>query len=749
MFFIVCCIKNIIETGNLTQTTWDEIAFITILGGLLVAGLFLLINFIHQSKKEPEKSVLIEKRELDLKLLESYIKNFQIIGLNGRWGTGKTFLVNKLKDRLQDQYEFIEIDLLTCNLDEMQATLINEFEELLYHNRIMPKYANKMKNNISSASFISKMQDLLNLVLANSDSNAEILKGFKQELEKLDKKIIVVYEDIDRINNPDVLKEIFAISEKIANEHIKIIYQYDEQELKNQKFTPDYLEKYIPFKMNITELHFLEILKLELLHIDESIVSIEDFQYLTLVDHRFTILRDFFKFGYEYTLRIDYIPIRKVQHLISEIVSTLHLKKDLYSSHKEFIISFYVLKHLYPDHYEKINIRESLFETFNFSIEDKKYTIIDLISLDPKEEATLETIQEIFNIEDNRKNYSILKLFNYDIVNRQQIKDPRRFEELKEEAKHKNEKIDRIIWNLSFEGKSMFTDYEYAAQIMCEDVLSKPLTEQKEAFREFWNHFFYGNQYVLDHTSIFKMGIAPTLHLFECFKVVRVDEENQLKLIDFYFNVNNTNEWSTDILECMNYSPLNTKAEYLKILTYLNELEVVRNFENNNEFLRFLQIYMQALTKLKIAPAWEYFDDYSKFNTKSSQINVIENIKKDLHKSQGKLRSLEILAPVEDLNIMIKFLDKLLEIINYENVASFNEDRDDLGVNIKINRDHLKEYDRLKELLARNSNGKEVYSIINESYLAGRLSIDQLNTLVANKEPTPDISSTEENQSQL
>ncbi|MCG7336199.1 KAP family NTPase [Sporosarcina sp. ACRSM] len=729
VFFTTYSTKQIIESGAPVQTVWGELAFISILDILLVAAFFLVLNTVSQEDRVPLKPLLIEKRELDLKLLEHYVETFQIIGLNGRWGTGKTFLVNELKERLGNRYEYIEIDLLTCNLQEMQSTLINKFEELLYHNRIMPKYANKMKNNITTTSFISKIQDLLNLVLNSSDSNAEILKGFQQEMEKLKKRIIVVYEDIDRINNPDVLREIFAISEKIANDHIKVMYQYDEQELKAMGFTSNYLEKYIPFRMNITELHFTEILQFELQHIDESVLSIDDFKYLTLQSTRFNILSEFFKVGNEYNLSIEYIPIRKLQHMINEIVLVLQQKKKIYSKNKDTVISFYVLKHLFTDKYEEINIKESLFETFKFSHEDKQYTIIDLIALDSTDETTVQLVRNIFKEEENRINYSILKLFNYDIVNPMQFEDTIRFEGIKLKAKHGNEKLDRVVWNLLYEGKSVFTDYEFAVEKMCEDVLREPLANQKQAFEEFWSYFYYGDRYVMDHTTIFKFGRDPYLHLFECFKVVEVTEENRLRLIDFYFECTNVKTFNPDVLKCMNYNPLKTKKEYLKVISYLNELDIVGNFEKHPEFLRFLQTYMQALTRLSICHASEYFDDYSKFDQVDSQIVILERLKTQLVNTKNRHRSIGIVATQEDLTIIITFLNKLIKIIQCDLSMALNS-RDTLEVNIEVNRSHLEVFDQFRDRLDEEIDLTTVVKDLNESYLKGEISIYQLTELV-------------------
>lgn len=74
-------------------------------------------------KKEADVSsgtdVLYKERGYDLQRILDYILEFEILGVNAVWDAGKTFVANQLKrnPEVQKQFEIIQIDLLSCNLD--------------------------------------------------------------------------------------------------------------------------------------------------------------------------------------------------------------------------------------------------------------------------------------------------------------------------------------------------------------------------------------------------------------------------------------------------------------------------------------------------------------------------------------------------------------------------------------------------------------------------------------------------------
>lgn len=728
--FVVYCTINFAENGMVTQTGVEEIWFLLILIILAATGFFLFLEQIGGKKNENENEnpTLLFKREKDLNLFSSYVENFKIIGLNGRWGTGKSFIMDALKDRIKEDYEFIEIDLMTCNLNEMQPTLIRAFEEVMYKNRILPKYAYKLKNNIESSSFFSKLQDLTNLFLVNSDSNAEVLHEFQKELKKLDKKILVIYEDIDRISNPDVVREIFSISEKISNNNIKIIYQYDEFIMEKQGFDANYLEKYIPFKINLTELHFWEVLEFELKDLEETKLAVKDFNFIKYQAHQFNVLQDFFGISSEYVLNVDYVPIRKVKQMVGELLMAFEKKKELHSNHKETVISFYILKHLYSDAYRKLDIREGLLETLKFKVDDEYHTIIRLIELYKEEGITKEKIEEVFSERENQENYGILKLFKYEIINSNTYQNLERLKNSEEKATHNNEKIDRIIWNLLYEGKSVFTNYENAAKKFYDMVLTKPEVEQNQAFQDFWDYFYYSDNIVTDNTTIFKIGNPRFLELFKCFKIAYFDPDIQMKLIDFYFKRNKFEEFNLDILKCMNYCTLKTSEEYLTILDHLNSLQVVENFNEKEEFAMFINKYIHALTNLSYIHSYKYFHDAQEIiGNRDYAVVRFKELLEDLVKIKLRHEQTGLQSTVKDLKIIIVFIQKIIEIINCEEKASLTNSLN-VSTEMTSRKKNQEEFNRLKRLFESNTENR--VEEIDSSYNQKKITLYEVDELL-------------------
>lgn len=152
--FYVIYIFNTSQKNNITNTS----QYLLLIIGVIV---FLFVEILdHVESDEIENTSLnrkiFKKREKDFEELENYIKLYNTVGLNGSWGTGKTHIVKKFMFNNKNNYEFIEIDLLTCNLKELQNILVESFEKVFYSNKIIPKNANKLKQNIEKYSFFLK-----------------------------------------------------------------------------------------------------------------------------------------------------------------------------------------------------------------------------------------------------------------------------------------------------------------------------------------------------------------------------------------------------------------------------------------------------------------------------------------------------------------------------------------------------------------------------------------------------------------
>ncbi|MEX3625012.1 P-loop NTPase fold protein [Viridibacillus arvi] len=739
--------------GELFQNNVDKVSFLLVLSCLIILIYLLLMDRLTKSKKSIDPippQELLKKRNNDLELLIQYVDMFPSIGLNSNWGTGKTFLINNLKRKLKEEYDYeiIEIDLLTCNLNELQSILIKALEEKLYQNGILSKHSIKLKRNIQDSSVLSKFNDLTNMIFTKSAGNSEVFLEFQKDLQNINKRILIIFEDIDRITNKDVIIEVFGISEKLANDNLKIIYQYDEEILKSLDFDYDYLEKYIPFKMNLTELHFKELVLFELQNIDSEILSINDFDFVTQQEHRVLLNHENEN---QYSFKFEYFPIRKIKNMIAELLPAI--KKGTYEKdpkYKEVIIAFYLIKHLYPNIYKIMDTKDGLIETLTFKVskenetKTKEYTMTQLVSEIASSNISQLQIKKMLENEGNRISYGILKLFNYEIVNRAgygYISDSLYFDNLAK-ASHENEKRDRIIQNLMYQGTSALTNNEYAVSKFKEDVLIKPLSQQKEAYDKFISDMSNLDDKIDNQTTYRRIGESDFPRLFEIFKVTNLDEKAQLKLIDFYFD-NIDGEFNIEVLNCLNNCPLNTKEEYFKVLKNVVNLEVKYNFEDNYYFNDFLKKYMQALNRMKIYQAWEYFDDDSKFDESRLQIGILTKIRDDLEEIRLHHESLGVKSTQEDINIVVGFLEKLLEVINSRNEIDYFAQQS-LHASLEVSREKQIVFDRYKNLLDSESNHEKTYNDIDNSFANGELSFNEVTLLLKDRSPLNNDRTTED-----
>ncbi len=683
-----------------------------------------------------DKAKLMTKRKKDLEFLQYYVNMFDIVGLNGRWGTGKSFVVGKLKEEMMTEYEFIEIDILACNLDELQLTLIKELEEVMYKNRIVSKYSNRLKSFLESKSVMSKLQGMQSFLINNNMSYSETIKGFKEELNKLDKKIIIVYEDIDRISNKDVIKRIFDISEKLSNSRIKIIYQYHEDNLKDIGFTADYIEKYIPFKMNLTEINFFETLNFELGNNfrNSNLVELNDFNFLNEYSllNRFNVLYEAFGINKDVTVPFKNMSIRKVKNFLNELSKVLERKQ--YKEYKEVVISFFFVKHFIWSVYECLSIEEGLLDAIRFNYDSKSYTINELLAMYNSGEISKKEVEEIFEVEENQLFYFVLKLFDFNYKGYSQIdaKDSNeRLQAILEEPIHQlknkdsNEKKNRLIWNLLAQGKSEYTDYEYVGNIFIRDVLGGNRADQIKKYNQFRDRLFH-NSYELDNQTIFKIGAPGFVELFKAFRIVDATDEQQIELVDIYFSVENIKTFNVELVQTMNYCGLKTRKEYISILDRINKLHIEGNLNSEDCFSQFLKTYIGALSKLGYTDT-EFFNHSNDIITNERKKLILLSLKRIIGNLCDLSNKIKLNAVEKELSVIIEFIEKLINIINCEDQITKKKSG---FVTSEISSRYINqdEFDRLKGIA--NDKEIDIKTEIERSFKEGKITVYEIDRLL-------------------
>ena len=716
--FFLLSITNSISFYLVKYIQEESFSELTI--NILIVCYCILYLFILSQKENDKSKInlktheeLFTERKYDLKRLIDYLNNFSIVGINGEWGSGKSFLTDHLQD-----FTLIKIDLLSCNIDEIQSVIINEIDKLLKNEGIFSPFSPKLKKIIQQG----KLFENISLFFIKNDiSYSEAITGLRNNLRSITKPVVIVYEDLDRVENSTVIKQILGISEKISGDNIKILYQFSEINLLEKGIDRAYLEKYIPFILNLTDIPFKSTLSyvLEEKSNKDFLLKEEDFTflyspiYLPHFKNFDTLNRPLTSMRFELTN----VTIRKTQLFLTELNQVI-TEKEIYKKNKRVVILFFLLKHFYYEAYKKIYPGESILDSFTFLYQDKKDTILNWVIYCHNEKIN---ILDLMTIENNKLSAFIISIFEYNCDIETINND---FEDFVNEArnnlknKNLNEQKDRIIWSLIANGKSEYTDCEKFVNSFYDEVINTPKTEWIKNFENLWSNLFdrkYKDMEKRDNNTIFRMGIPSMISLFQANYVIGRTGSQWINLIDFYFLYNkNLDTITPELIECLCYCDLSDRNSYLYIINKFNNLKITKNLNSHKSYKRFLLEYLSMFSTLGFCDTHDIWDlrDKSKeyIDTKTIEKFVFSPLKKKLKKllSNVKLKIVQ-----KDIEIIIKFLDKNIELINTNDnfekpdihfeskvtVRSFNQEIVD-----KLNQSKLNEKDFEKEVIEKYIN---------------------------------------------
>ena len=674
--------------------------------------LFKCVYYTSKTNLENDGDLFVE-RKYDLERLLNYLNYFSIIGINGEWGSGKSFLTDHLKN-----FILIKIDLLSCNVDEIQTVILNELDKLLKNQGIFSPFSPKLKKILQQGKLFENISQLF---VKNDISYSEAITGLHNNLKSINKPIVIVYEDLDRVENTTVIKQILGISEKIAGDNIKILYQFSETNLLDKGIERTYLEKYIPFILNLTDIPFKStlsyVLKQEIYK--DSLLDEEDFKFLYLpvylphFDNFNNLNRPLTSIKFE----LKNVTIRKTQLFLNELNQVIN-EKEIYKKNKRVVILFFLLKHFYYEAYKKISSGESLLDTFTFLYQDKNDTVLNWVAYCHNEGIN---ILDLMTTEDNKLSAFIISIFEYNCDIETINND---FEDFVNEArnnlknKNLNEQKDRIIWNLIGNGKSEYTDCEKFVNSFYNEVIDTSKTEWIKNFNKLWGDLYnrkFKDMEKRDNYSIFRLGISSMVSLFQANYVIGRTGSQWIKLIDFYFLYNKNLDMITpELIECLYYCELSDRNSYLYIINKFNNLKITKNLNLHKSYKKFLLEYLSMFSTLGFCDTYDTWDlrEQSKeyIDVKTIEKNVFLPLKKKL---ENLFSNVQIKIVQKDIEILIKFLDKNIELVNTPNefnkpalfsnanwsMRSTNQEMVD-----KLNQSKLNEKDFEKEVIEKYMN---------------------------------------------
>lgn len=645
---------------------------------LIVCQVFLVISYLRRAREVPEENkIIFNERKYDLERIKEYLKTYNLIGINSVWGNGKSFLFEQLRKECKDKYFFICVNVLSMRVEKIETFVLDQVNHILEEKRIFSNASGKIKS-ILKQSFFHNLGELF----FGTESYTEQIVELKKDVAKLEKPIIITFEDIDRINDKELLYKIFALADSLQCINIKIVFQYDEKKvLSILEVDKIYLEKYLQHTIELTNISFERMIKYMLPYEDKEKLSQKDFNFLIYNITMPVFLQKILGINKEFKLDIYGFQIRKYELFFEDVQKALiNPSFRTVENYKQKIILFYFIKHFDYELYDIINDTDSFIQKCTFTYNDNNYTIIDLIKL--KNENLLETkdVESILNNTKNCNHFIYLILLEYEFEqmyvdlkeNTENISpnnyDTQMIDILNEsvqviKARQKNDKIDRLFKFLFGAGKSENTDFENAVHEMNEKVLNQPTRElQEKGYKELSKAMYYGEFEKADNNTIFRFGISSEFSLFQAYLIYESNVDQWIKLIDFFIYQNK--EITSKLIQILNYCKLDDRKILLHILKIFSSLKVVGNLNESISYKNFIYNYFVAIMNngyIRIDKLHWLRNDSSKFFEKDMYLNhIIPECLEEIKNVSKYTKNTEIL---NEFSIIKQFIIKNEEII--------------------------------------------------------------------------------------
>lgn len=738
-------------TGSVVRfLTFHEILLLCVAVLELACIIFLSHPVRKMENNRTENPDIFPERQYDLDRVKGYITGVEIIGVNASWGMGKTYLMERLKPELQNDFDVIQIDLLSCDLDNVELTIIEEIEKLFRRNGIYSQYSRSMKNTLGKNKWLSAVGGI---VLGDTDRMSATFEGYKNELRRLPKKILLIFEDIDRIYRHEEIQKIFAISEKLAGKQLHVIYQYDYAKLVENDFDRDYLEKYIPFSVNLTEIGFERLVDYlwTKLKIPEDLLQKKQIQSLLWTLPGAYEFEKTLGIGCDFSIDLQAVSIRKMQIFLKELVLVLSQNKEL---QKKDVIDYTIrgvfIKHFLYPYYEQFRIGESPLDGLRICFKEESYTMAQFMGkfrqskngTQEKRKQQLSTLKEIIAQKKNREICFVLLFLGYRLCldeaeNTQEGYATESVTNIKN--REKNRKIDQVLWNILANGTSELTDMENAVKKLFDEVLKKEGKEQKQAWSAYLNDMWYGRLWKSNRT-IFRMGVDTYLPLFQALKVYNAKTDEWYRFLQFYFEMYQEDDTdktiTTKLVDNLNYCDLYKKKVFFQVLRFFNELQVIGNINADISYTNFLGNYLGAIASLGYCKRMEYWM-FSFEGLVEQKVDFVLGILDDLEKElREKCEGQQYPYIRDEFSICIAFVEKNRELIKCQQRAPQRGPFSNI-TEMSSRWTHQEEVDRLKKKRKMASQNvalkNDFLSDLEQSYKADNLYLPEFEDIIKEK----------------
>ena len=415
-FFLILGITAIVKDFNLIKYWNFFIKEMINYKVILIYFLFILNIILKFSSLRPEIKGETEEtyseRKSDVDYIIDFIqndknKNIFTLGIDSEYGAGKTFVVEKALEELKlnsKEYEIIKIRCLLLEKEEVYYYIIEEIKKVLAKNLIFISNLKKFHKSILKIFDNRFLGGISNLFSYNSITDD--IDNLKNTIKKLNKNIVIVFDDIDRTNDIEKIEKILSFISDFSSKNVKSIVLFSSENLRrlDKRYNRGYFEKYIPLIREITKISFIKLLN------DEISLKKEDLNEVGLKEENFKFLYVFEKMYYSvysknkdreekefkfiknlnYLLNISDVTIknkkitpRLIKNFIEETIELLKNKSLSKKLEKRILITYVFLKNVFfEEFYEKLNNKTSFYKLFPIEIEFQDKIILNLDEID-------------------------------------------------------------------------------------------------------------------------------------------------------------------------------------------------------------------------------------------------------------------------------------------------------------------------------------------------------------------------------
>ena len=625
---------------------WDktDIAYAIYTGLLIIVPFFIFIKSKFSKKEingnsEPPK--LFTERENDLKLISDFLDNNHefTFGINAIWGEGKTFLINEIKKN-KAEFEYITIDLLSSTIDTIEQHILSEFNKLFERKKIYSSIPTSLKQFFDQDFFLGAQK----LIYTNPCGYSELYGELKKELSRTQNKVVLIFDDVDRIKNKEIIYKIFAISEKLASSCVKICFLYNETELLNilEEKNRFYLDKYIPFQIPLSPIHPKKII--------EYLIASENFN-LKKDSFEFIFKRIIYqpellkvlKLSNDELLLLNY-PIRSIKNFLIEINN--HTNTTLFNQNEKTVIIFFYIKHFLYDFYNELDDDTSIEDIQIFKLNEKKFSINNIISSIQKGNFSEEYIN-FFDNSDNRINLAMFSLVGYKI--NCEIADA--------EEKEKNDKINEVFRKLLYNGNEGITKLEKVKDLFIEKVLNYnnsnkneyKNTNKDEGINDVWNYIQNEASSIQKKWSL---PIKPNYEtIFLSFEFFEKKDDLFISLTEWF--IKERPKVNAETFSSLKHLKITSKNSFLRIIDQISSLEQSQNFLLLPGYTVFLRNLLRLFTKFGYTNELKLWKLDGRPNEKEIA-SLLKAYEEEIHKEYDSCRIKEIYA---EATILLKFVN--------------------------------------------------------------------------------------------